>query len=57
MKAQELNMTAAKKRKRTTHSKDKHENPMRFSILSGACFSPTQKKSKERDAPSIAHYA
>ena len=45
MKAQELNMTTTKKRKRTTHSKDKHENPMRCSSLKWSMFfSPTKKK-------------
>ena len=62
-----------RKDKEQLTTKDKHENPMRCSSLSGACFSPNQglyptrydqqtklnqtKKSKERDAPSIAHNA
>ena len=37
-------MTAAKKYKEQLTAKNKHENPMRCSSLSAACFSPTQKK-------------
>ena len=38
MKAQELNRAIAKKRKRTTQSKDKHANPMRCSSLKWSVF-------------------